>query len=546
GGSGSDSVNADALDGSGVNNANFGTPPDGANPRMQMYRATYPFGQAVTVTAPITLTGTYTANPSNNGGEAMGLSGDIELVVDGTAPNDDACETVTNDLTGKIALIVWSGGLCNSSVFVLNAANAGAIAAIIVDNTPLPLTNFGGNAAIPSVAIGSDDGQAFIDALNNNTVTGSIGHNPIPGYDRDTDMDAGVMAHEYGHGISNRLTGGPSTASCLGNAEQMGEGWSDLQTLMIHAHSGDTSTTPRETGVWSLGAGIAGIRTYPYTTDMGVNPHTYDAIKTNTEVHYVGEVWASIVWEAYWNMVDAHGFNPNIYDDWTTGGNNLMYQLMTDGMKLQPCLPGFVDGRDGILAADMALTGGANQCALWEGFAKRGLGYSADEGSPFSATDGTEAFDLPPACGGPGIVIEKSPATQNVTTGGNANFTISVTNTGGVDLSNVNVSDPLVPACDNAIGSLAISATVSYGCSDIGVTASYTNVVTVTSQLATGAPGPSATASAMVTVSDPTDVSLTGFGSGEQQGSVIVLIATLFAVVIGFSLVLIRRKVDQS
>ena len=45
--------------------------------------------------------------------------------------------------------------------------------------------------------------------------------------DRDSDLDAGVIAHEYGHGISNRLTGGPATATCLGNAEQMGEGWSD-------------------------------------------------------------------------------------------------------------------------------------------------------------------------------------------------------------------------------------------------------------------------------------------------------------------------------
>lgn len=37
GGAGSDSVNAEAQDGSGVNNANFATPGDGSNPRMQMY-----------------------------------------------------------------------------------------------------------------------------------------------------------------------------------------------------------------------------------------------------------------------------------------------------------------------------------------------------------------------------------------------------------------------------------------------------------------------------------------------------------------------------
>ena len=62
--------------------------------------------------------------------------------------------------------------------------------------------------------------------------------------------------------------------------------------------------------------------------------------------HGVGYVWASMVWEVYWNLVAKHGFNPNVYDGWETGGNNLATQLVLDGMKLQPCGPGFVDGRD--------------------------------------------------------------------------------------------------------------------------------------------------------------------------------------------------------
>lgn len=37
GGAGSDSVNAEGQDGSGTNNANFATPADGSNPRMQMF-----------------------------------------------------------------------------------------------------------------------------------------------------------------------------------------------------------------------------------------------------------------------------------------------------------------------------------------------------------------------------------------------------------------------------------------------------------------------------------------------------------------------------
>ncbi|HEX8299267.1 MAG TPA: M36 family metallopeptidase, partial [Rubricoccaceae bacterium] len=38
----------------------------------------------------------------------------------------------------------------------------------------------------------------------------------------DGSLDAHVVVHEYGHGISARLVGGPSASNCLGNVEQMG------------------------------------------------------------------------------------------------------------------------------------------------------------------------------------------------------------------------------------------------------------------------------------------------------------------------------------
>ena len=147
-----------------------------------------------------------------------------------------------------------------------------------------------------------------------------------------------------------------------------------------------------------------GLRPTPYTTDLTVNPSTYqtvdDAGTTLTIPHGVGYVWTSMLWEVYWNLVDEHGFNPNLYDAWDTGGNNLALQLVIDGMKFQRCSPGFVDGRNAILDADLALTGGDNQCAIWEGFAKRGLGFSAEQRSSKKTADGTAAFDLPAECGG--------------------------------------------------------------------------------------------------------------------------------------------------
>ena len=74
-------------------------------------------------------------------------------------------------------------------------------------------------------------------------------------------------------------------------------------------------------------------------------------------------------------------------------------------MKFQPCNPGFVTGRNGILQADLALTGGENQCLIWEGFAKRGVGFSAEQRSSQKTADGTAAFDLPPECASAGIVV---------------------------------------------------------------------------------------------------------------------------------------------
>jgi hypothetical protein len=70
-------------------------------------------------------------------------------------------------------------------------------------------------------------------------------------------------------------------------------------------------------------------------------------------------------------------------------------QLVIDGLKLTPCNPGFVDGRDAILLADQINNGGANQAYIWAAFARRGLGAGASQGSSSSRTDQTQAFDTP-------------------------------------------------------------------------------------------------------------------------------------------------------
>jgi hypothetical protein len=227
---------------------------------------------------------------------------------------------------------------------------------------------------------------------------------------RDGDLDAGVISHEYGHGVSNRLVGGPNNVSCLRtHDEREGEGWSDWWSYVLTMRPGDDGATPRGIGTYVVyhegGRSDTGIRITPYSTDMSIDPATYNTIKTAAEPHGVGYVWATMLWDLYWNLTDKYGFNPNPYEAWNTGGNNLAIQLVMDGMKFAPCEPGFEDARDAIIAADAALTGnpaegvaGANECLIWSTFARRGLGVDADQGDFESKTDGVEGYAVPSHC----------------------------------------------------------------------------------------------------------------------------------------------------
>lgn len=59
---------------------------------------------------------------------------------------------------------------------------------------------------------------------------------------RDGCLDGGLISHEYAHGISRRLVGGPSNANTLDDQDQMGEGWSDYLALMMTMKAGDDGT----------------------------------------------------------------------------------------------------------------------------------------------------------------------------------------------------------------------------------------------------------------------------------------------------------------
>ncbi|HJW28170.1 MAG TPA: M36 family metallopeptidase, partial [Saprospiraceae bacterium] len=388
------------------NNASFATQDDGINGLMTMYTWYLDnTSRLLDVIQPLDLAGKITSGTAQFGPavSTTAVTGEVVQMNDGTSDGTKGCFFPEGqDLTGKIALI--DRGVCDFSLKVYNAQEAGAIGAIICNFEDAILTMApGDNAAdvtIPSVIIGSIDCNRIRVAAGTGLVASLVAPIQTGPVEKDGSIDNSVISHEFGHGISTRLTGGPSNSTCLQTEEAggMGEGWSDFFALATSVQTGDTGIKKRGIGTYVVKESAAGdgIRSYPYCTDMAINPHTYTDVASNTEVHAVGEVWCTMLWDMYWAFVEAYGLDLDPVHG--NGGNNIAIQLVMDGLKLQVCGPSFTDARDAILKADSLDNGGANQCLIWKVFARRGLGYDANAGDPNSAADGKAGFDLPVTC----------------------------------------------------------------------------------------------------------------------------------------------------
>ncbi|RYE22693.1 MAG: T9SS type A sorting domain-containing protein [Sphingobacteriales bacterium] len=234
------------------------------------------------------------------------------------------------------------------------------------------------------------------------------------GLQRDGSADNGVIVHEYGHGISNRLTGGPAQAACLQNEEDMGEGWSDYLGLMYtqdwaNSNLNSGFSTPRGVATYAGGQNPSGpgIRTQRYSTNMAVNSLVY-MNSIPAESHDRGELWCAVLWDMTWNIINQTGvINPSLFTTTGNGGNSIALKLVMEGMKLQPCSPGFIDGRNAILQADQILYGGQYACAIKEAFRRRGMGANASQGSSDDVTD-----QRPDYSGGTSVILTQGGITS--------------------------------------------------------------------------------------------------------------------------------------
>jgi subtilisin-like proprotein convertase family protein len=325
------------------------------------------------------------------------------------------------------------------------------------------------------------EGQDSSGTNNANMLTGADGTRgrmqmymwtgPTPDYDGTADAE--VIVHEITHGLSNRLHGNGSGLGGMGG--MMGEGWSDF-----YGHAMLSEPTDPINGIYTTGgyatylatAGYTsnyyhGIRRFPkavmaFTGPNGKphNPLTFRYLNTGcdtligtttsnpppnsayprgpfgpanscNQVHNAGEIWSSALWEVRAKMVQRLG--------WAVG-NRKVLQVVTDGMKLAPLNPTFLQERDAIIAAASALPNqpeaSADVADVREGFRIRGMGFSAQVITTASVV---EAFDFP-------NVVMTNPFSVSDSTGNNNGFpepgetvqlSVAVTNTTGGTINNV-------------------------------------------------------------------------------------------------------------
>jgi len=411
GGLDDDGVFAEAQDGGGTNNANFSSPPDYYNPTMQMYMWST-VNRLFFYNAPGTaVTRTPGAGIAQYGMalNATGVTGNIQL----SSVLDGCTALPAGSLAGKIGLV--ERGTCSFVVKTKNLQDAGAAAAVIYNNAANG-SSIGGMAGvdatvtIPSLLITYAEGNFIKSQLSAaTTVNVTLKNDPATSVTPDGSFDNGIVTHEYGHGISNRLTGtGYGCLSTSADKEQMGEGWSDFFALMLTNKPGDNASVARGMGTYAAGQAITGggIRPARYSPDFAVNSFTYgdtNGMEYNNgsaivpDVHSIGFVWATMLWDLHWKYVEKYGYSSDVTANAASGSSRVL-QLITDALKLQVCNPTFIDGRNAIIAADQATTGGADRCMIWNTFARRGLGVNASAGSKTNINDQVESLSVPDDC----------------------------------------------------------------------------------------------------------------------------------------------------
>lgn len=479
GGLENDNIKAQGQDFASRNNANMLTPADGGRPRMRMYVFDANVLKYVNVVSPANIAGKLTNVGTGQFGQQV--FNVTNQVVQPTTPAGCAAGDYAG-VSGKFVLVdrqpTSGAGSCSIGTKLNNAMAAGAAGFILVNLQTTPDTAVSVTGSLPTFTIPflsvTWNGAAGMktELAVPNVVTATM-RRDAPGVDRDGTIDNQVVAHEWGHYLSNRLIG---DANGINNnqAGGMGEGWGDTSSMILSVRADDINipSNANWAGVYAMAGYVTsggeenngyyyGIRRYPYSTDLTKNPLTFKHIQNgnalpvgppvrfgadgaaNAEVHNTGEVWAVMLWECYAALLrDTLGGSPRLTFD---QAQQRMRLYLVTSLKMTPVSPTFTEARDAVLAA-----AGANDpvdyAEFLQAFAKRGIGIGAVSPDRFDGNNATvvESFVSGKDLQFLGATLDDTPASCDhdgvLDNGETGKLTITLKNTGDANLGPISAT----------------------------------------------------------------------------------------------------------
>ena len=253
----------------------------------------------------------------------------------------------------------------------------------------------------------------------------------------DGSLDNTIVAHEWGHYLTNRLIGNSSGLE-NNQGRAMGEGWSDFLSLFIMMREEDALLPGNENfgGAYPRGTYANngrfdntyyyGNRRYPYSTDMarfnplsfrhiedGISLPPFDEIpvrfvvteENNSQIHASGEVWCVSLWECWTTLLNR----PDLTFD---EAKRRMADYLVTSLKLTPINPTYTEARDAVLIAAAAndQTDFENFAAA---FAKRGLGAEAVSPDRFDVDHLGVVESFEPVTGSPNLIMTSATVVEN-------------------------------------------------------------------------------------------------------------------------------------
>lgn len=221
--------------------------------------------------------------------------------------------------------------------------------------------------------------------------------------DRDSALDADIIFHEYGHGLTWRTVGGMSGVV----AGSVGEGMSDAVAFIYTSSlGGPNNDVIAEYSSFNPANPYHenGIRSRRYTqhtaTLASFNSSPFASLHTN------GEIYAAAIWRAL-ELYQYNGFSANM----------LMNDIIS-GLLLTPATPTYIQMRDGLLAAAPS----NRDCLIWLAFAAKGMG----QGATMTAAGAVSASSIvPTSCPGPFFTISDASRAEG------GNLVLNINRSGG-------------------------------------------------------------------------------------------------------------------